>query len=266
MYDSISSSRKLDPSAGDQAPLLSVDQLSVAYEALPALWDLSFSLPKEQMTAIVGPNGAGKSTLLSALVGQIRPLKGEVLFWGQEFSAVRRRIAFVPQTRSVDWNFPITVEQLVMMGRYGHLGWFRWPTSKDRAIVTQALEDVGMASFAKRHISQLSGGQRQRIFFARALAQQVPLLLLDEPFSAVDLATERQLVELLRSLVAKGCTALVVHHDLHTVKSYFDYMLLLNVRLVACGPVDEVFHEKNIDLAYGRPVSLLERVTKASAR
>lgn len=244
-------------------PLLEVNHLSVAYEKLPALWDLSFSIPSGKMVAIVGPNGAGKSTLLSALVQQIPILKGEVRFWAEEFKTVRKKIAYVPQAKNVDWLFPMSVEQLVMMGRYGLLPYMHRPDARDREIVAQSLERVGMASFAKRHISQLSGGQKQRVFFARALAQQASLYLLDEPFSAVDLATEKQLVQTLQSIVKEGGSVVVVHHDLHTVSTYFDYVVLLNVRLVASGEVHQVFTEKNIDLAYGRPVSLLDQVTKA---
>lgn len=248
----------------DTAPsLIEVNHLSVAYQELPALWDLSFSIPSSKMVAVVGPNGAGKSTLLSALVQQIPVMKGDIRFWGEEFRAVRKKIAYVPQAKSVDWNFPMSVQQLVMMGRYGHLGYMHRPTSRDKEIVAQSLERVGMASFANRHISQLSGGQKQRVFFARALAQKASLYLLDEPFSAVDLATEKQLVATLRAIVDEGGSVVVVHHDLHTVSSYFDHIILLNVRLVACGNMEDVFNEKNIDLTYGRPVSLLDQVTKS---
>lgn len=249
----------------EDQPLIEVNQLSVAYEEMPALWDLSFQIPRGKMVAIVGPNGAGKSTLLASLVQQIPIFKGDIRFWGRDFKDVRRQIAYVPQAKSVDWDFPMSVEQLVMMGRYGHLGWLQRPSAQDYHIVEESLARVEMASFAKRHISQLSGGQKQRAFFARALAQQASLYLLDEPFSAVDLATEKQLVASLRALVDEGSSVLVVHHDLHTVPTYFDHILLLNVRLVASGNVSEVFTAANIDLTYGRPVALLDQVTKAQA-
>jgi manganese/zinc/iron transport system ATP- binding protein len=209
--------------------------------------------------AIVGPNGAGKTTLIKAILGLIRPAAGQVLIHGRPYTQQRQMVGYVPQRGSVDWDFPTTVLDVVMMGRYGALGWLRRPGRQDRARALEALEKVGMHTFADRQISQLSGGQQQRVFLARALVQDAQLYFMDEPFQGVDATTERAIVTLLQSLRADGKTVVVVHHDLQTVPEYFDWVTLLNVRRIASGPVAEAFTEHNLRLAYGGRVAFLSR-------
>ncbi len=237
-----------------------IADLTVAYRDRPVLWDVDVEAPSGVLMAIVGPNGAGKTTLLKAILGLIRPAAGTVRIFGQTLEAVRRLVGYVPQHRDVDWDFPTTVLDVVMMGRYGHLGWFRRPGARERALALSALEQVGLAELAHRQISQLSGGQQQRVFLARALVQDAQIYLMDEPFAGVDALTEVAILKVMRSLRAAGKTVVVVHHDLQTVKEYFDWVLLLNVRRVACGPVAEVFTGENLRRTYGgRPVILEAR-------
>ncbi len=230
---------------------IEVHDLSVAYRDQPVLWDVDMQVRRGCLSALVGPNGAGKSTLLKSLMGLIRPAAGTVRLLGSNLDEVRRRISYVPQRGNVDWTFPVTVRDVVLMGRYPHLGWFRRPGSKDRRLAMEALDRVGMSAYADRQISQLSGGQQQRAFLARALAQDGDLLLLDEPFQGVDARTEKAIIGLLRELRTSGRTVLVVHHDLQTIPDYFDCVSLLNVRMVAEGLVDEVFTEENLRLCFG---------------
>lgn len=239
------------------APAIEVSDLTVAYRNRPVLWDVDVKVPAGVLMAIVGPNGAGKTTLLKAILGLVRPAAGTVRIFGQPLKAVRRLVAYVPQYRDVDWDFPTSVLDVVMMGRYGHLGWFRRPSSKERALALAALEQVGMRELAHRQISQLSGGQQQRVFLARALVQDAWIYLMDEPFVGVDALTERAIVKVMQSLRTAGRTVVVVHHDLQTVREYFDWVLLLNVRRIASGPVNDVFSEENLRQTYGgRPVIL----------
>ena len=229
---------------------LEVEDLTVAYDIEPVLWDVDLDIPRGSLTAVIGPNGAGKSTLIKAVLKLVRTVAGEVRIHSE-------RVAYVPQSGSVDWDFPATVRDVVLMGRYGHLGWFRRPGVADRRIAMETLEQVGMAEFADRQISQLSGGQQQRAFLARALAQEADLYLMDEPFRGVDARTEKVIVELLKRLKGEGKTVVVVHHDLQTVRSYFDWTVLLNLRLIAAGPTDEVFTEENVRRAYRSTETLL---------
>lgn len=249
----------------EEVAALKIEQMSVAYESIPALWDITLSVPQGKMTAIIGPNGAGKSTLLSALVGRLHPTTGCARFWDRSIEQVRCDVAYVPQRESVDWSFPMTVQRLAQMGRYPRLGWFKRFAAQDHIAVAQALKRVEMESMAQRQISQLSGGQQQRAFIARALAQEADLYLMDEPFAAVDLATEKRLIMILRQLCSAGKSVFVVHHDLNTLRDYFDWVIMLNVRLVASGPTDEVFNEENIEKTYGKPVSLLQEMARAAA-
>ena len=232
-------------------PAIQITDLTVAYRDRPVLWDIDLDVPAGVLMAIVGPNGAGKTTLIKAILGLIRPVSGKVLIEGQPLSAKRRSIAYVPQRGSVDWDFPTTVQDVVTMGTYGRLGWFRRPGAKERAEATAALERVGMSAFVTRQISQLSGGQQQRVFLARALVQDASVYLMDEPFQGVDAVSEKSIVEVLRELRNRGRTVVVVHHDLQTVPEYFDHVTLLNVRRIASGPVSEVFTPANLKLAYG---------------
>lgn len=228
-----------------------VHDLTVAYDAGPVLWDVDLKVPQGRLVAIVGPNGAGKSTLIKAMLGLVKPLIGAAHFNLLPDKRQGRGIAYVPQNGAVDWDFPATVLDIVVMGRYGRLGWFRRPGRADRAAAMEKLEQVGMAQFAGRQISQLSGGQQQRVFLARALVQEAEIYLMDEPFKGVDAATERTLTEIMRGLRDLGKTLLVVHHDLRTAPLYFDWLVLLNMQVVAAGPMNETFTEMNIGRTYG---------------
>jgi len=232
-------------------PAIEVHDLTVAYQDKPVLWDVDLTIPAGVLMAVVGPNGAGKTTLIKAILGLLRPVSGEVLVGGRPYSPQSRTVAYVPQRGTVDWDFPTTVADVVTMGTYGRLGWFRRPGKSERADAAAALGRVGMAAFAGRQISQLSGGQQQRVFLARALVQDAPVYLMDEPFQGVVAVTERAIVEILRELRSRGRTVLVVHHDLSTVPEYFDWVTLLNVRKIATGPVAEAFTPGNLRAAYG---------------
>ncbi|MEK7299444.1 MAG: metal ABC transporter ATP-binding protein [Candidatus Margulisiibacteriota bacterium] len=230
---------------------ISVKDLTLAYQEKPVLWDIDVDVPAGLLLAVVGPNGAGKTTFIKAVLGLLTPAAGKVEIFGQPLNAQRRLVAYVPQRGSVDWDFPTTVLDVVLMGRYGRLGWFSRPSKGDKDAALHALEMVGMSDFADRHISQLSGGQQQRVFLARALVQEATIYLMDEPFVGVDAATEKAIVQILKTLRENGKTVVVVHHDLTTLKDYFDWVLLLNVRKVAVGPVDEVLTADNLKAAYG---------------
>lgn len=240
-----------------QHPAIEVTDLTVAYRDKPVLWDVDLTVPPGVLMAIVGPNGAGKTTLIKAILGLIRPAAGQVLIYGRPYLEQRRLVGYVPQRGSVDWDFPTNVLDVVMMGRYGALGWLRRPGRRERDLALEALEKVGMSAFADRQISQLSGGQQQRVFLARALVQDAQVYFMDEPFQGVDATTERAIVTLLQELRAGGKTVVVVHHDLQTVSEYFDWVTLLNVRRIASGPVDQVFTEQNLRLTYGGRVAFL---------
>jgi manganese/zinc/iron transport system ATP- binding protein len=242
-------------SGGD--PVIKVEDLTVAYGDRPVLWDVDMEVPAGVLMAVVGPNGAGKTTLIKAVTGLIRPVAGSVAIFGRPYAEQRRHVGYVPQRNSVDWDFPTTVLDVVMMGRYGSLGWLRRPGRTERALAVEALEKVGMVEFADRQISQLSGGQQQRVFLARAIVQDASIYLMDEPFQGVDATTERAIVTLLKEMRARGKTVVVVHHDLQTVPEYFDWVTLLNVRCIASGPVDQVFTDRNLRMAYGGRVSYL---------
>jgi manganese/zinc/iron transport system ATP- binding protein len=244
-------------------PAIEAHQLSVTYGQKPVLWDIDLSIPERSLTAVVGPNGAGKSTFLKAALGLIAPAYGSVTIFGQPVEAVRSRLAYVPQRESVDWDFPITVADVVLMGRYGKLGWLRRPSKTDRTAAQRCLEQVDMAQFADRQISQLSGGQQQRVFLARALAQDADLYLMDEPFAGVDAATEQSIISIMRQLRNEGRTIVCVHHDLQTVPEYFTWVLMLNFHAIAAGPVQSVFTPENLQKTYGGRLTILDRVSEA---
>ena len=230
---------------------IAVHDLTVAYHDQPVLWDVDLEVPEGVLLAIVGPNGAGKTTLIKAMLGLVEPAAGQTRIYGKPYREQRSLVAYVPQRGSVDWDFPTSVLDVVTMGLYGRIGWFRRPGRKEREQAMAALDKVGMADFAERQIAQLSGGQQQRVFLARALVQDAQVYLMDEPFQGVDATTERAIVALLQALRAEDKTLVVVHHDLQTVPEYFDWALLLNVRRIAAGPVGEVFTEENLRLTYG---------------
>jgi manganese/zinc/iron transport system ATP- binding protein len=245
---------------------LSIHDLTVAYHRKPVLWDIDLDVPAGKLVGIVGPNGAGKSTLIKAVLDLLPKASGRILIFGKPYRESRRRVGYVPQRESVDWDFPVSALDVVTMGRYGKIGWF-WPvTRKHKAAALEALDRVGIADLAGRQISQLSGGQQQRTFLARALVQDADLYLMDEPFAAVDAATEMAIVRLLQDLRASGKTCLVVHHDLQTVPEYFDEVILLNMRVVAHGPTSEVFTPENLHKTYGGKLTLLSAAADAMAR
>ncbi len=243
-------------------PALKISNLSVNYEKTPALWDISLEVPQGMLVALIGPNGAGKSTLLKAALGLLKPLSGKVLFMGKNLRQMRKKIAYVPQRETVDWDFPITVFELVLMGRYGKIGLFRWPSKKDKEIARRSLAQVGMEEFEERQISQLSGGQQQRVFLARSLCQEADLYFMDEPFMGIDCATNEIITELLLKLKKEGKTIFVVHHDLTTVSQTYDWVILLNLRMIANGDVKEVFTEELVAKTYGREDLLLNKAMK----
>jgi manganese/zinc/iron transport system ATP- binding protein len=244
---------------------LAVHAMTVAYRRKPVLWDVDFDAPPRSLVAILGPNGAGKSTLLKAAVGLVPRSTGEVAFWGRSFAEVRKRVAYVPQRESVDWEFPVSALDVTLMGRAARSGWFGRAGRDDREAARACLDRVGLSALADRPIGQLSGGQQQRVFLARALAQEADLFLMDEPFAGVDAATEELLVRELRSLRERGATVLCVHHDLETVRSYFDAVIMVNLRVVAAGPVATTFTPDNLQKTYGGRLTLLDAASHAVA-
>jgi manganese/zinc/iron transport system ATP- binding protein len=240
--------------------VVEVEDLTVAYDTKPILWDIDLKIPKGKLMAIVGPNGAGKTTLIRTMLGLLTPISGSVRFinGGDDVHALRNRIGYVPQSGSVDWDFPATVLDVVLMGTYGKLGWIKRPGKAQARLAHEALARVGMEEYASRQISQLSGGQQQRVFLARALAQQAEVYFMDEPFKGVDVKTEKAIIQLLKELKEQGRTVVVVHHDIQTVADYFDWVTLINLRVVASGPVDEVFHDENLKKTYRSAGSLLK--------
>ena len=244
-----------------QQPILEIHDLTVSYDQNPVLWNVDFSLPGGKLIGVLGPNGAGKSTLIKSIMGLISPTSGYVKIFDKPLQDVRSRISYVPQRESVDWNFPASVMDVVLMGTYGRLGLFRRPGKMEKEIALQSLEQVGMTPYLNRQISELSGGQQQRVFIARALAQQADLYLMDEPFAGVDMATETAIFELLKQMTKAGKTVLVVHHDIHSAMKFFDWVIMLNLHLVGSGPKDQVMTEELLRKTYGGKLNLLTKVT-----
>ena len=255
----------LRPEHSEHSPL-SVHAMTVAYHRKPVLWDVDYDAPPGRLIAVVGPNGAGKSTLIKACLGLAPRASGEVEFWGRPYRKARRRVGYVPQRESVDWDFPVDALGVVCMGRYRKIGWCRPVSRAHKQAALRSLDQVGMAHLARRQISQLSGGQQQRVFLARALAQEADLYFMDEPFAGVDAATERAIVRVLRDLKDQGATVIAVHHDLQTVGEYFDDAVLLNMRVVAAGPVRDVLTRDNLHKTYGGRLTLLSEAAEAVAR
>ncbi|KAA3438050.1 metal ABC transporter ATP-binding protein [Rufibacter hautae] len=243
-------------------PVLEVHDLTVSYQRKPVLWDVDLTLPQQALVGIIGPNGAGKSTLIKAIMGLLPLNSGFVELFGKPLEEVRKRVSYVPQRESVDWDFPASALDVAMMGTYGQLGLFRRPGSREKKLAMEALEKVGMQDFANRQISQLSGGQQQRVFLSRALAQDADLYLMDEPFAGVDIATETAIIELLRLMRDNGKTVVVVHHDLQSAQDYFDWIILLNMRLVASGPTEETLTPPLLEKTYGGRLTELSRVSE----
>ena len=251
---------------GPDAVPLWVNDLTVAYHRKPVLWDVDLSLPAGRLIAVVGPNGAGKSTLIKSILGLVPRASGTVTIYGRPYEDQRSLVGYVPQRESVDWDFPVNALDVVTMGKYRRIGWLRPVTKRHREEARQELAKVGMEAYAWRQISQLSGGQQQRVFLARALAQDARIYFMDEPFAGVDVATERAIIALLKDLKAAGKTCVVVHHDLQTVPTYFDHVVLLNMRVVAAGPTAEVFNEENLKQTYGGKLTLLSQALHEYAK
>ena len=259
-------SRLADDASGDTSGgvVVRCEGLTVAYDARPVLRSVSFEVASGEMIGVIGPNGAGKSTLLKCILGLIKPDYGRVQLFGGTVREQRGRVAYVPQTEGVDWDFPVTVFDVVMMGR-ARMGWLGWPGQEDRAAAFDALEQVGMTRFAKRHIRQLSGGQQRRVFLARALCQKADLLLLDEPFAGVDATSEQAIYALIDEIRSLGKTVVVVNHDL-SILDRFDRVLMLNQRVIAFGKPDEAAHAENLSATYGGRLSLLDQADETLRR
>ena len=238
-----------------------IHNLTVSYHYKPVLWDVDLTLPEGHLIGIIGPNGSGKTTLLKSIMGLVAPDSGYVKIFDQPLDKVRDRVSYVPQRESVDWDFPISVREVVEMGRFRNHNLWQRLKQEDKELSSQALEKVGLTPFADRQIAQLSGGQQQRVFIARALAQQADLYLMDEPFAGVDAASEQAILALLTEMKAGGKTVVIVHHDLHTVREYFDWIVLLNTSLIACDSVENALNEENLRRAYGGKLTILSHVS-----
>jgi len=247
-------------------PALELHDLTVSYAKKPVLYGVDVQVPQGALVGIIGPNGAGKSTMIRAIMGLTPASSGWVQIFGESFEKNRHRVGYVPQREQVDWDFPVNVMDVVLMGRYGRRGWLRRVTKEDKEIAEESLDKVGMLPFRNRQIANLSGGQQQRVFLARALAQQSDLYLMDEPFAGVDATTERAIVTLLQDLQSQGKTILVVHHDLTTAKEYFDHLLLLNMRLVSFGKTQDVFTVEQLQKTYGGRLTILSDVAAKVAK
>jgi manganese/zinc/iron transport system ATP- binding protein len=247
-------------------PALETHDLAVSYRGKPVLHGVDIEVPYGSLTGIMGPNGAGKSTLLKAIMGVVEIDHGWVKLLDKPLKQVLGKIGYVPQRESVDWDFPVTVFDVALMGTYAGLGWFGRPGKRHRARAMEALDQTGMADLAKRQIGELSGGQQQRTFLARALAQDAEIYLMDEPFAGVDAATERTIISLLARMRDAGKTVLVVHHDLQTAQRYFDRLLLLNMRVVAHGPTHEIFQPEILEKTYGGKLTLFTDVAARGRR
>ena len=261
---------KPNPTAplGDEHPEnapLSIDDMTVAYHHKPVLWDIEYDAPEGKLIGIIGPNGAGKSTLIKAVMDLVPRASGRVRIYGKPYAKQRNLVGYVPQRESVDWDFPVNALDVVTMGRYGKIGWCRPVRKQDKDAALHALERVDMADYAHRQISQLSGGQQQRVFLARALAQDAKIYFMDEPFAGVDAGTEGAIIAILQELIQRGRTVFVVHHDLQTVRHYFDELIMLNMRIVASGPTEDVFTQDNLKKTYGGKLTLLDEAAQALA-
>jgi manganese/zinc/iron transport system ATP- binding protein len=242
-------------------PVVEIHDLTVSYHKKPVLWDISLCLPRGNVIGIIGPNGAGKSTLLKTIMGLVIPDSGYIKLFGKSLDEVRKQVSYVPQKESVDWDFPASVLDVVVMGRYAQLGLFQRPRKFDQDKALACLSEVGMAPLAHRQIAQLSGGQQQRVFLARALAQEAQLYLMDEPFVGVDAATEKMIVNLFQTMAREGKTIVVVHHDLQSAAHYFNWSMLLNMRMVAVGPTEEVLTPTLLQETYGGKLTILSKIS-----
>ena len=241
-------------------PAVEVHDLTVTYHKKPVLWDIDLTLPRGAIIGIIGPNGAGKSTLIKAMMDLVPHSSGYVRIFNRDIDEVRNKVSYVPQKESVDWDFPASVMDVVLMGRYARLGLFKRPRKADREVALDCLKKVGMEAYKSRQIAQLSGGQQQRVFLARALAQEADIYFMDEPFAGVDAATEQAVIELLREMSEKGKTVVVIHHDIQSALEYFNWIVLLNMRLVASGPTAQTLIPSLLEETYGGKLTLLAEV------
>ena len=241
-------------------PAVEVHDLTVTYHKKPVLWDIDLTLPKGSIIGIIGPNGAGKSTLIKAMMNLVPHGSGYVRIFNQDIDDVRNKVSYVPQKESVDWDFPASVMDVVLMGRYARLGLFKRPRKADKEVALDCLRKVGMEAYRSRQIAQLSGGQQQRVFLARALAQEAEIYFMDEPFAGVDAATEKAIIELMREMSEKGKTVVVIHHDIQSALEYFNWIVLLNMRLVASGPTEQTLIPSLLEETYGGKLTLLAEV------
>lgn len=241
---------------------LEIHDLTVAYNKRPVLYGVDLQVPAGKLIGIMGPNGAGKSTLIKAVMGAVPVMSGWIQIFGKPYKENLTRVGYVPQREMVDWDFPVSVMDVVLMGRYGRLGLCKRPGKADREIARECLEKVQMLPYADRQISNLSGGQQQRVFLARALAQESDLYLMDEPFAGVDATTEAAIIALLQDLKERGKTILVVHHDLPTARNYFDMLLLINMHVVAFGPTEQTFTQELLQKTYGGRLTILSEVAQ----
>lgn len=238
---------------------IKVDGLSVSYDRKRVLSNIYLNIEAGNVYGVIGPNGAGKSTLFKAILGLLVPNAGKIQVLGKDIEDVRQRIAYVPQKDDVDWQFPATVFDIVLMGRYPFKSLFKRLNAEDEKIAKKSLEQVGILDLKDRQIGALSGGQQQRVFIARALCQQAEIFLLDEPFVGIDITTEETIIRILKELAVKGKTLLVVHHDLSTVENYFNKVILLNQRLLAYGNTDTTFTQENVAKTYGAQLTILHK-------
>ncbi|MDQ2086576.1 metal ABC transporter ATP-binding protein [Herbivorax sp. ANBcel31] len=232
---------------------LEVSSLTTSYNDKPVLWDINVAVPEGIIMGIIGPNGAGKSTFIKSLLGIVKPIAGSAKIYGKPYKKIRKKVAYVPQRESVDWDFPTTVLDVVTMGLYGDIGWIKRPGKKEKQLSLNALEKLGMEKYHDRQISKLSGGQQQRTFLARALVQDADLFLMDEPFQGVDALTEKIIIDFMKELKNKGKTIVAVHHNLETASEYFDWIMMLNIKCIAVGPCSEVFIGENLAKTYSCP-------------
>lgn len=234
----------------EQTYAVEIEDLTVAYQNTPVLWDVDIKIPKGVIAAVIGPNGAGKSTMIKAVLELITPLSGKTQFFGKPYKEMYKTIGYVPQKESVNWDFPTTVLDVVTMGTYAKLGWFKRVGKKEKELAMDALKQLHMEEFAHRHISELSGGQQQRVFVARALVQDADIYFMDEPFVGIDIKTEKLIIDILRQMRDAGKTVIVVHHDLGTIEEYFDYIIMINKAVLSQGPVSTTFTKENIEHAF----------------
>lgn len=231
--------------------IVEIEDFSIAYLEKPVVFDVDLNFVENSVTAIIGPNGAGKSTLIKGILGLIKPLSGEVKVFGGKIENSLKRIAYIPQTETVNWDFPVTVKDVVLMGRYVHTGLFKRPSESDKRKALEAIEEMGIMEFCDRQISELSGGQKQRVFFARAICQDADLYFMDEPLKGLDVKTERVIMSKFKEFKDNGKTLIVVHHDLSTIKENFDHIVMINKRIISDGPTKAIFNTKNLELCYG---------------